>query len=71
MAFISATKRNANPIYINVNNIIAAFPSETTEGKTIIQVTGQAGTGSLYSHEVNEPYQVIKTAIESAFTSGF
>lgn len=71
MAFINASKPNGDPMFINVNNIIAAFPSGINAGGTSIQVTAQAGPGAIYTLEVTESYNDVKAAIERAFTSGF
>lgn len=69
MAFINAIRAiDSKPIFINVNNIVAAFPSD--EEGTTIQVTGQSGTGSLYCHEVEEPYKDIQGRINNALSSG-
>lgn len=68
MAFISATRSHDDrAIYINVDNIIAAFPYE--DG-TSIQVTGQNNSGGLFTYFVHETYEQVKERINNALSSG-
>lgn len=71
MAFINATMTSGSTksVFINVDQIVAAFPTEGSEG-TSIQVCGQGGPGSLYIHFVEESFEVIRNRINNAISSG-